>query len=122
MKFQVQLFNKALKGKKRYIETHAYDLPGVADGYGVVIRTQHNGHYWESIAMGVRYENGTFYRNAAWPTSSMIEPMTRRVTWAELERAHYGAIRAFFPHAGDTRELDWFVKRVINIEEFRWRN
>lgn len=121
MKFQVQPINTALKGKKRVMETHGYAMDGIADGYGVVIRTYHNGHSWVSSAMGVRYENGSFYRNAAWPTSELIETMSNRITWKEIEQTHYNAIRYFFPHDDSVRERNWFVMRVTNIEEFRDR-
>ena len=120
MKCQQQFINKALKRNKRSIETHVYEIPYIEDGFGAVVRTYHNGHHWASEVMAVRYENGSFYGNAAWPTSILIETMSNRITWREIEQTHNDAIRYFFPHEDSpTKKTDWFVSRMFDVEEFR---
>ena len=83
------------KGTNRAIETHYWEIEGMKDGHGVVVRTERTCNGWRTLAMVAKFENGSWVRFSHWHQSGYYHTGIPRMTDGELKNCHETSFQNF---------------------------
>ena len=83
------------KGTNRAIETHYWEIEGVKEGHGVVVRTERTCNGWRTTAYIVKFENGAWLRFSHWHQAGYFHTGIARMTDAELKNCHQVSFQNF---------------------------